>query len=301
MSGAVHIEAALTGRPNKRRRRTRAEMASIRQAIIDTLEEDPPMTVRQVFYLLETRGVIEKTEAEYNGVVVRLLTEMRLTGEVPWNYIVDSSRRRLRNVTYDGINEAAERTARVYRRNALDLSPDYIEVWCEKEALAGVISQVTDEFDVPLIVSKGMPSLTILALTAVEINEAAKAGQRSVIYQFGDHDPSGVLIWRTIENRLREMAPDADLTIERVALTPLMIRQFNLPTRPTKRGKNPHAKGFEGDSVELDALKPRTLRGLCRQVIERHIDPRSLLMLREAEESERAGLRAWADQIGGAS
>jgi hypothetical protein len=39
---------------------------------------------------------------------------------------------------------------------------DYIEVWCEKEALAGVLLDVTGEFDVPLMVSRGFASESYL-------------------------------------------------------------------------------------------------------------------------------------------
>ena len=42
------------------------------------------MTVRQVFYQLVSRGVIEKTEAQYQGTVIRLMTEMRLSDELPY-------------------------------------------------------------------------------------------------------------------------------------------------------------------------------------------------------------------------
>jgi len=78
--------------PIKRDRRTRAEIDDIKAAIHDVVEEDPPMTVRQVFYQLVVRGVIEKTEAEYQGTVIRLLTEMRLDASIPFDWIVDESR-----------------------------------------------------------------------------------------------------------------------------------------------------------------------------------------------------------------
>ena len=51
----------------KSARRTKAAVAEIRDAIIDVIEDDPPMTVRQVFYQLVARGIIEKTEEEYHG------------------------------------------------------------------------------------------------------------------------------------------------------------------------------------------------------------------------------------------
>ena len=59
--------------------------------------------------------------------------------------------------------------------------------------------------DVPLMVSRGMPSLTFLHASAVAIQQAAAQEKSTYIYQFGDHDPSGVLIPRTIERRLDEM------------------------------------------------------------------------------------------------
>jgi hypothetical protein len=58
-------------RPTKRR--TRAEVDRIRQAICDVLAADNPMTVRQVFYRLVVQAVIAKTENEYKSTVGRLL------------------------------------------------------------------------------------------------------------------------------------------------------------------------------------------------------------------------------------
>ena len=55
------------------------------------------------------------------------------------------------------------------------------------------------DYDVPLMVSRGMPSITFLHGSALEIRRAAEHGKQSYIYQFGDHDPSGVLIPQTIE------------------------------------------------------------------------------------------------------
>jgi hypothetical protein len=52
-----------------------------------------------------------------------------------------------------------------------------------------------------------------------------------------------------------------------------------------------HAIGFEGDSVELDALPSRTLRELVRGVIERHISPQQVEVLRATEDAERRQLR----------
>jgi hypothetical protein len=283
-----------------RLRRTRADIADIKSAIIAVLTADNPMTVRQVFYQLVTRDVIEKTEEQYQGTVIRLLTDMRMAGEVPFNWIVDESRRRRITQTYNNIADAARDTAKFYRRSALRECSDYIEVWVEKEALSGVLWDVTSDYDVPLIVSKGMPSITQVYGTALDIRRAARANKSTYIYQFGDWDPSGVLIPQTIERRLNEFSEKFDCPspfFERVALTAAQIAEFNLPTRPTKRKGNRHANTFEGDSVELDALPANELRAMVREVIERHITARKLAVLRETEASERDLLIAWANDI----
>jgi hypothetical protein len=180
-------------------------VAAIRGAIVEVVADDPPMTVRQVFYQLVTRGVIEKSEIEYHRTVIRLMTEMRLAGDLPYDWIIDESRRVRVTRTYDSVADAIEQTARFYRRSALAQSSDYLEVWLEKDALAGVLWDVTSDYDVPLMVSRGMPSLTFLHGSAQAIQRAAEEGKQAFIYQFGDHDPSGVLIPRSIERRLAEM------------------------------------------------------------------------------------------------
>ena len=155
---------------------------------------------------------------------------------------------------------------------------------------------MTSQFDVPLMVSRGMPSLTFLHKSAQAIRNAAEHDKQTFIYQFGDHDPSGVLIPKTIERRLNEMCelfgcPPPQ--VKRIALTEKQIKRYRLPTRPTKRNGNAHAAGFVGRSVELDALPPGVLRNLVRKAIEQHISPAQTLGLRAAEESERKLLLAW--------
>src|SRR5262249_23646240 len=152
--------------------------------------------------------------------------------------------------------------------SALDDCAAYIEIWCEKQALAGFIWDVASEYDVPIEVSRGQPSLTQLYGTYVAIRNAARAGKRSYIYQFGDHDPSGEVIFNVIKRRLLEFCDkfgcDLRPHIMRVALTEEMIDEYDLPTRPAKRDGNTHAHGFNGESTELDALPPDVLRDMVR-------------------------------------
>ena len=48
-------------------RRTKAVMDFIRTEIYDTLQADNPQSLRQLYYQLTVKSVIEKTEAEYKN------------------------------------------------------------------------------------------------------------------------------------------------------------------------------------------------------------------------------------------
>jgi hypothetical protein len=277
----------------KRSRRPRIEIDEIREAIVDIISEHSPQTVRQVFYALTVRGVIAKTEVEYKGTVVRLLNEMRWSRVISWDDISDASRWMHKPRSYAGVEDAILRTAEFYRRDLWADNDHYIEIWCEKEALAGVIAEITHQFDVPLMVSRGFSSSSYLRRAADKITDI---GKPTFIYHFGDHDPSGLWIGEQIERDLQRHLDDIgefdldDFLFERIAVTPAQIAQWNLPTRPTKTEAegNRHAKNFAGDSVELDAIPVDQLHTLVKEVIYRHIDPDKLRILRIAEASERA-------------
>jgi hypothetical protein len=278
-------------------RRTKEDIDAIKVAIKAILKADHPQTVRQVFYQLVTRGVIEKTEKEYQSTVIRLLKDMRLSDQIDFEDIIDSSRITHESQTFDSIADAVQDTAKFYRRSAMRQSDAYIEIWVEKEALAGIIYEAASVYDVPVVVSKGMPSLTQIYGSFQKIFHATMVGKKCFIYQFGDHDPTGILIPKVIADRILWFCYKANCpmpTVERFALTEEQIEDHNLPTRPTKRDGNTHADKFEGDSVELDALPSRVLRELVTDCIEQHISSSEVGTLRVAEESERELLKRWA-------
>ncbi|MGD0115629.1 MAG: hypothetical protein ABSC13_06460 [Dehalococcoidia bacterium] len=280
-------------------RRSRDDIEQLRRLLMEVVAEQQPMTVRQVFYQMVSRGAIDKTENEYKQTVIRLLTEMRLAGRLPYGWIADNTRWMRKPTTYSSLEEAILRTARFYRRSLWDEQDAYVEVWCEKDALAGVLYDVTGQWDVPLMVTRGYPSLSYLH----EASETIAEQDRPVyLYYFGDYDPSGVDIARVTEKRLREFAPDAELYFEVLGVTPKQIAAWNLPTRPTKRGDSRYA-GFRGESVEVDAIPPATLRRLTTDAIDQHVDPAAIEGLEEAEHDERKMLLMFANRArsGGAA
>ena len=136
-------------------------MAERRDALYEIVAEQQPMTVRQVFYRATVRGIGEKTEDGYSKVQ-RMLADMRRDGELPYDWIADNTRWMRKPRTFGGPEEALRRTVKTYRKALWRDADAYVEIWLEKDALAGVVYDVTNEFDVPLMVSRGYASLSFL-------------------------------------------------------------------------------------------------------------------------------------------
>jgi hypothetical protein len=241
-------------------------MDAIRDAIYDVLASDHPQTDRQVFYQIASRlRLVPKEESEYKGTICRLLTVMRRKRIIPFEWITDSTRWMRKPRSYSSLAAMLASEQQFYRRALWNDQDVYLEVWIEKDALAGVLFDITAEYDVPLMVTKGYPSLSYLYSAAQTIADQEKP---TYIYFFGDWDPSGKDISRATEAGLREFAPDAEIHFERVAVLEEQIRVWDLPTRPTKKSDS-RSKNFDGDSVELDAIPAGTLRQLVQTCIER--------------------------------
>lgn len=277
--------AMLNGSRPISRRRSRSEMARLRSTLVQIVEENATVTVRQSFYLAVGRGAIDKTEAGYR-TVVRLLTEMRIAGMIPFGSIADNTRWMRKPRSFSSIEDALRTTAETYRRATWENQAAYVEVWLEKDALAGVVYEETATWDVPLMVTRGYPSVSYLHAAAEVIG---RCGKPACLYYLGDHDPSGLDIPRNVEARLREFAPRASIQFQRLGVTPKQIVELGLLTRPTKASDS-RAKSFVGQSVEVDAIPPSKLRKLVRDAIEQHVNKRALQGLQIAERSEREAL-----------
>jgi hypothetical protein len=114
---------------------------------------------------------------------------MRRQGQLPWEWIVDTTRQRIHPATYSSIAEALQECADSYRKTLWNDINGYVEIWLEKDALAGVISDVTDKYDVSLMPARGYSSVTFLHDAAVALAEKRCP---VYIYHLGDFDPSGV-------------------------------------------------------------------------------------------------------------
>jgi hypothetical protein len=287
-SGRHRILSGMPHKEPKRRRATQQEMQDRRLAVLNILQKIKPASVRQTFYQASVQGLTDKTEDGYEKVQ-RTIVWLRECGICPFGWISDATRWMRKPDTYSSIEAALRETIETYRRAVWRDENIYVEVWIEKDALAGTILPVTSQYDVPLMVARGYSSLTFLHAAAAAIAARRKP---AFIYHLGDWDPSGQDAARHIEAKLRKYAPGVPIHFERLAVSEQQIFQLELPTRPTKKSDS-RSKAWKGGSVELDAIDPGTLRKLVREAIERHISPQRLAVIEAAEKSEREIAATW--------
>lgn len=263
-------------------------MAELLQAILDIVDaEESAITIRHLFYRLVGLEVIPKTERAYKTLCSHL-SKWRKDGEVPWNAFSDSTRWHIAPPMFDSLEEALQLTKDTYRRNLWATQDYYCEVWCEKDAIAGLIAPVTREFGVPLFVCRGFASLSSMYSAALTFKEVQAQDKEVCIYHLADYDPSGHAAAGAIEHTF-ENDFDCPINFERIAILPAHIEEFDLPTRPVK--ESTHTRSWTGaECVELDSMRPADLRRLVGDAITSLIDKRAWHKLQKIEAEEKATL-----------
>jgi len=242
------------------------------------------LTLRQIYYRLVAVLMIENKVSAYNQLS-RMLVKARERGVVDYTRIEDRVRRvEGSDGVFDNPNEYFEAVIRSMERqiNSYDANrtmwtsqPRYVEVWTEKDALAGVLVDITRLFKVPLCVARGYSSFTFVMDAVKRFKEADDDGKKLIILYFGDFDPSGEDMVRDLRDRITRYS-GLDITIRKVALTQELIDEFQLPPAPMKESDTRRASFIAkyGDVgvVELDALPPDELRRIVIDAIENEVD-----------------------------
>jgi len=234
-----------------------AKTTALINVAVSILERQYPMTIRQLFYQIVSRGVILNNLSCYK-MVSRVMGKARKDGRCAWKYITDRSRPEYAPNVFKDAQGYAEVVRRSYRKDYWALQPNHVEVWTEKDAIIGSIEPLTNELGITVRVGRGFNSTTKRHEIEVLFRQIARNGKGIYVLYLGDHDPSGM----AIEKNLREEI-DADFSIERIAIHQTDIRKFNLPPLRVKESDSRSADfviKHGPDCVELDALPPNELR-----------------------------------------
>jgi hypothetical protein len=284
----------------KRNRRTKAQVAAVREAARAELAAHHPMTLRQVHYRLVSRDDIvhPNTESAYN-TLSGWLRDDRIAGVIPWEWMEDRMRvARGWEGWDDPAQFLAEALSGYYRDPWQDEAQDhYVEVWLEKDALSGIFSDTLGHYRVTLNVGRGYDGWTSIKRAADRYRRwlLTRDTDTTVLY-FGDFDPSGEDMHRSLIERLGVLGARPEVI--KVALTVEDARR--LPGDVTK-ADDTRAAAFVakyGDlAVELDALPVEELQGRIRSGIEEHINMDALQESHLLEDEQREEMRALAEQL----
>jgi len=189
---------------------------------------------------------------------------------------------------WPGLSDFAETCRRSYRLDVWPSQPRYLEVWLEKDALSGIFEDVLNLYGVTLNVGRGYDGWDRIHNAAVRFNEKA---EDVVVLYFGDFDPSGEDMKRSLEDRLKSLAFRPEVI--KCALTRDDIERYKLPPDFAKKSDT-RAAAFiaeHGDlSVELDALPVDVLRARLKTEVERRLDLGMLAKVKEQEGRDIARL-----------
>jgi hypothetical protein len=271
---------------------------ALTSAILDILAKiNSPMSTRQVYYQCVSSNAVQATASGYNRVQ-RLLVDLRRNGTIPRYRIVDRTRAMHQVTSWDSLGDAFASLKQFYRRNLFQTQRVVPIIGMEKDALAGVISDIVDEYGVPLFITRGYPSLALLEDWEDEIRALTDDGKEVRIFYFGDFDPDGVDIPRCIDKELTASGVSFEFNISGLLKSDMAAyKLFSI----TLKAKGPRTKEFiriHGKrAAELDALPADVLRQRVRQSIESCIDKKAWDELKKTEQHDRDELDKHVEDV----
>jgi hypothetical protein len=252
------------------------------------------LTLRALHYQLVGRGMFN-TMQHYKRVV-SAMEVARWSGDVEFDTFTDlertmANKTRAEETDLDDSVEAAKDAIQswmnYYSKNRWENQPIYPEIFIEKKALQMMFQNTADINDIALGAVKGYPSLTFLYEAANRFKEMNRRGKQCVILYFGDYDPSGEDIPRSIEENINRMGGNVE--VRRFALFESQVLEWNLPPAPTKDTDSRTANWDGIGQVELDAVDRDVLQQLTQSAIDSVFDQdlhNELLSQEEDEQTE---------------
>ncbi len=226
------------------------------------------LTLRQLYYQFVARDLIPNTMQSYKRLGT-IVNDGRMAGLISWEAIEDRTRNLRRLSHWEDPKEIMKSAIDDFRIDKWADQAYRPEVWIEKEALAGVISNICDRYDVPYFACRGYNSQSEQWAAGRRFASYTSKGQIPIVFHFGDHDPSGIDMTRDNQTRLSLFA-SMTVKVERLALNYDQIEKYNPPPNPAKTTDSRYTgyiRSFGVHSWELDALKPQVIVKLVEDAI----------------------------------
>lgn len=288
-------------------------------AIIERYEkQNLRLTLRQMYYQLVSKNIIPNVEKSYK-TLGKLVSEARLAGLMSWEAIEDRIRTPKVPQQFDSLADLAKAASQAYRLPRWEGQDSYVELWVEKDALAGVLAPIAREYHVTLMVNRGYSSTSAMyesaqrflehRFTSILPEDEGKALQdsrrpgekvrRMHLLYLGDHDPSGEDMVRDVGARLRIFG--ADVRVRKVALTMNQVEEYGPPPNPAKMTDSRASSYVDkhgNESWEVDAIPPEELARIIRSSLDALVDKPKMERVKRREEQDKKRLREAVKELG---
>jgi hypothetical protein len=237
------------------------KIGKLRAVLLDLLREHEadralPTSARFLYYELVQRKQLskEKTGARRPDQDLHdALTDIRESGQVPWDWIVDETRSLDAYTGYASVHDGVLERLPYIRLNCWRGRAPMILT--ESRSLAGVLREIVREYGCLIASTNGQCG----GFLRTDIAPRLQPGD-TVLY-LGDLDLSGDQI-EANTRRVLEQAVGGPLQWERLALTREQVREHDLPTI-TKRDRR-YTDGRPHEAVETEALRQTVLTAILR-------------------------------------
>lgn len=251
------------------------------QVCAEYAQQGYDLTLRQLYYQFVARDYLPNNQRSYSNLGATI-DRARKAGYLDWDYITDRTRNLMQWTHYSDPADLIQQAESDYRIDRWEGQEYHVEVWVEKEALAGVVARASLALDVAYFSCRGYVSQSELHAAAMRHVRAQRRGQQVIVVHLGDHDPSGIDMTRDMQERLELFGATSE--VRRIALNRDQIDLYAPPPNPAKLTDS-RAAGYIAEhgssSWELDALNPEILAGLITDEINAYRDA-DLYEIREA-------------------
>lgn len=240
------------------------------------------LTLRQLYYQLVARDYVPNSVKSYNRIG-NVVNNGRLSGIIDWSMIEDRVRRPSVRGHWTSTRDILSAAANQYYKDHWVGQQNYVEVWCEKDAVSNIIEPVCKQWDVLFMANRGYTFQTAM-YDAFQRYSAARSEDKELhLIYLGDHDPSGMDMTRDIEDRMGlflyfngyfDEVHSFD-EVDRVALNIDQIKRYKPPENPAKQTDSrfgSYVTRYGMKSWELDALSPSVLASIVNDAIAKYVD-----------------------------
>jgi hypothetical protein len=245
---------------------------------------------------------------------------MRFSASSKHRSIRDDSVNRVDPSFFDGPSGALRAIRSAIEGYSIDRQagqPCYTFVLCEAGGMVPQLEAVCEPYSIPVQSAGGFDSVTAKHDLAQEIARLIDRRRVPVrVLHIGDYDPSGEDIFTALSEDVlaflgsiqvmdREAADQCRFV--RVAVTPELIEELDLPTAPAKEGKNrgdetrlARFKGVGDDptaTTQAEAIPPDELARILREAILEEWDEAIEAETLQREEDERERIGNWLNRL----